>query len=165
MYPQKRGILKFRLPEVSKYEEWLTSLENRREALQRACHFYPECQSKWQTERKRGLRLTPKSAKEINGGHLHINPQGVGKIRRQRSLEDPVISLSLSLPKSSIPMVWFDKRTIHFHENGIDVKDENYVTLYHSNQPGKATFPTDFFEYSKSGQVSISLWEEITRLK
>lgn len=170
MCTQKRDILlKFRPSEVSSNEEWLTRFENRREAFQWACRFYLDGQSRWQTGRKRGLRLRPKTAKEINGGHLHINPHAVGKISWQRSLEDPVVSLSLSLPKSAIPLVWFDKRTIHFHENGIDVKDENYVTFYQSfyqsNEPRKATLLKDFFEHSKSGQALVSLWEEITGLK
>jgi len=61
--------------------------------------------------------------------------------------------------------VWLDKRTIHFHTKGIDVKDENYLTFYRSNQPGKATLLKEFFEHCQSGQALISLWEETTGLK
>jgi len=75
MCPQKRDILlKFRPSELSNDVAWLTTFEYRREALQIACRFYLERQSH-------------KIAKDINGGHIHINPHGVGKISWQRSSE------------------------------------------------------------------------------
>ena len=165
MCAQKRDvILSFRPLDVSDNEDWLNSFENRRKALQMACRFYLDNQTRWVKERKRGLRLTPKTVKDINDGHLHINPHAVGKIKWQRFPEHPPVSINLTLPKSAIPLTWFDKRTIHFHENGIDVKNEDGVTFYPLNRPRKATLLKDFFKYSKFSEALISLWEEITGL-
>src|SRR5438045_2054215 len=53
--------------------------------------------------------------------------------------------VSVKVPKTAVPRTWFDKRTVHFTKDGLDIRDETHTRILPVQGSVSTTIPKDKF--------------------
>ena len=70
-----------------------------------------------------------------------------------------------TVPRSAGTSTWLDRRTIHFHTYGIDIRDESYSKCLPWASDAPATIPKERFLTSCYREDIILLWKRVTHIE
>ena len=126
----------------------------------------------WRAHRAKRTELPRIPVAQLDGSHIHINKSGKLMLRVYCGIggDDDIdvgghgsVNVNVSLGSRFIPQADEIRRTIHFTEAGIDIRDSTGNTIINRNATTNvATFPRDRLEEYADGALLIRLWECIT---
>jgi len=137
-----------------------------REALQDAAQQFMVRQCTWLLRDATQKRRLPEYPVEgLNGKEIRINQQGRLAFRVvQPHGQRHTINMKLGHLSPLVPLGPDDRRTIHFTESGIDIRNPQGDTFLLNRQKGKVvTFPVSEISSYGCGSDLVAIWERITR--
>ena len=165
MCPGKQNILLGYRPQDAT-NDWQHDFLQRRRAFQAACKDYERRQQEWikSKQKRKKYKRSLKSIAEMNGSEVDIGKDCQMTIMcwDQKGKER---AIWMTVPRSAQTFTWLDRRTIHFHTYGIDIRDENYSRCLPWASDAPATIPKERFLTSCYKEDVIWLWEQVTDIK
>lgn len=115
---------------------------------------------------KRGQKLISDVPllERLDGHQVNVNQHGLVTIKCRRR-DGRIAAIQIKLGSSLVPHTYFEARTVHFTQNGIDIRNQEGVTLHTRGKTKQATIP--FGELPACGQGSelLKVWVAITGLE
>ena len=165
MCPGKQNILLSYRPQDAT-NDWQHDFLQRRKAFQAAYRDYEQRHQEWikSKQKRKKYKRSLKSIAEMNGSEVDMEKdcQMTIMCRHQKGNERVIW---MTVLRSAQTFTWLDRRAIHFHAYGIDIRDENYSRCLPWASDAPATIPKERSLTSCYKEDVIWLWEQVTHIK